>query len=130
LKKKISPSSRGSALRPLQSYPHHCTVTKRSNFVAHIKNQIRLAKFVAIIVPPLFVILLLHFTWSGDGTDRIHKRERKNGCFWRCKILILPKAIQFYLTKSTRGCGCITNSYGTDRIYNSDRKLTNALLCQ
>jgi len=38
-----------------------------------------------------------------------------------CKILILPKAIQFYPAKSARGCGCIPGSYGTDRINNSNQ---------
>jgi len=52
-----------------------------------IKSQFWLAKFGAILAPPLFMILTLHFTWSGDGTDRIHGRGRKNGCFWGCKIL-------------------------------------------
>jgi len=50
---------------------------------------------------PIPTVLLQHILIlspiSGDGTDRIHSRGRKNGCFWGCKILILLKAIQFYL---------------------------------
>jgi len=80
-----------------------------------IKSQFWLAKFGAILVPPLFVILPLHFPWSGNGTDRIHSQGRKNGCFWGCKILILPKAIQFYLTKSAE-CGCIPHATPTELI--------------
>jgi len=92
--------------------------------VLPIKSQFGLARFGAILVPPrpLFVILALLFTWSGDGTDRIHSRGKKNECFWGRKILILPKAIQFCPTKSARGCGCIPSSlYDTDRINNSDQ---------
>jgi len=37
----------------------------------------------------LFVIVPLHFSWSGDDTAQIHSRRRKNGCFedarfWFC----------------------------------------------
>jgi len=55
-----------------------------------IKSQFWLAKFGAILLLPLFVILPLHFTWSGDGTDRIHSRGRKNDRFWGCNIFIFP----------------------------------------
>jgi len=43
----------------------------------------------------LFIMIVpLHFSWSGDGTDRIHSRGRKSECFWICKISILPKSNQ------------------------------------
>jgi len=48
--------------------------------------SILISKICGDFSAPLFVILPLHFTWSGDGTDRIHSREWKNGCFWVCKI--------------------------------------------
>jgi len=35
----------------------------------------------------------------------------ENGCFGGCKILILPKVIQFYLTKSATGWGYISSTY-------------------
>jgi len=41
--------------------------------------------------------------------------------FLRMQYFDMPKAIQFYLTKSARGCGSIPSFYGTDRINNSDQ---------
>jgi len=117
---KKSPSSGAPPLDSHNLTHTNCTATKQNVLIlSPIKSQFWLVKFGAILVPPLFVILPLHFSWSGDGIDRIHSRERKT--FWICKILILPKAIQFNLTKSARGCGCIPSSYGTDRISNSDQ---------
>jgi len=73
----------------------NCTAKERSNFVAHKKSILMSKIWGDFRVLSLFVILPLYFTWSGDGTDRIHSRGKKNRCFWGCKLLILPKAIQF-----------------------------------
>jgi len=117
---KKSPSTEGSALRPPQSYPHQLyrTATKRSNFVAH-KKSILIIKILCHFSASF--LCALHFTWFGDGTDRIHSRGKKNECIGVRKILILPKAIQIYVTKSARRCGRIPSSYGSDRINNSDQ---------
>jgi len=73
-------SSGGSALGPRNLTHTNCTATERSNLVAH-KKSILISKIWGDLVLPLFVKLPLHFTWSGHGTDRIHSRGRKNGCF-------------------------------------------------
>jgi len=91
----------------------NCTAI-RSNFVAH-KKSILISKIWGDFSKPSLCDIApsLHLVWR--RTDWIHSRGRKNGCFWGFKILIFPKAIQFYQTKSARGCmwltGCIPISY-------------------
>jgi len=106
---KTNRQALGAPLSDPRNLTHtNCTATKRSNVVAHKKSILNSKIWGDFSALSLFVILPLHFTWSDDGTDRIHSRERKNGRFCGCKILILSKASQFYLTKSARGCGCIS----------------------
>jgi len=89
---KKSPSSGGSALRLPQSYPHqlYCTVLLQNVLIlSPIKNQFWLAKFGAILVPSLFVILPL--TSPGLATELIEsivEEERldvfEDARFWFC----------------------------------------------
>jgi len=44
------------------------TATKLSNFVGH-KKSILISKDLVYLVPPLFVIMPLYFSCSGDGTE-------------------------------------------------------------
>jgi len=72
-------------------------------------------------VPLFFVIVPLHFSWSGDGTNRIRSRGRRMDVFGDARFWFCPNLIKIYPTKSAWICGCNLSSYGTDRINNSDQ---------
>jgi len=50
------------------SLTHTNYTTTNVQILSPIKSPFWLPKFGAILVPPLFVLLPFHFTWSGQGT--------------------------------------------------------------
>jgi len=61
----------------LQILPTPIVLLQNVLILSPIKGQFWLAKFGAILVSSLFVILSLHFTWSRDGTGRIHSLGKR-----------------------------------------------------
>jgi len=62
---------RALPLDPCELTHTYCTVTKHSTFVTHKNVNSDQQKFCSILLPPLFVIVPLHFSWYGDSTDVI-----------------------------------------------------------